>query len=233
MRASHHHRRTWELIPWYVNDTLDPAERDRVETHLATCAACRAEVELCEKLVAAGGRPEDLAPAPHPAQIDRLVERIAAEEPESAAPGRVVGPSRLSRPVYRLAAAIVILAAGAAGYLLGSAPLAGPRIDRPAEYRTLSRPDEAAAVTPDAPTLRVVFAPETPEREMRRILLDVGGEILGGPSRLGAYTVRPGVVEEGADPLTVVIHHLRSQPEVLLVEPVPGGAPGEPQEEKR
>lgn len=233
MSATREHRQAWDLIPWYVNDTLEPGERDRVEAHVAACPECRAEVVLCRELVEAGGRPEDLAPAPHPAQLDRLVDRIAAEEGKSGEPRRVPGLSRLSPPLRRLAAAAVILAAGAAGYLLASGPLGGPGIDRPAEYRTLSRPDAAAAVAPDGPALRVVFAPETPEKEIRRILLTVRGEIVGGPSSLGAYTVRPGAGEEGADPLSVVVHHLRRQPEVLLVEPVGGGAPGDIPEEER
>lgn len=230
MTAEHDHRRAWELIPWYVNGTLEPAERDRVEAHLAVCPDCRAEADLCRELVEAGGRPEDLAPAPHPAQLDRLVDRIAAESEE---PGRSDGPlSRLHRlpPAVRLlAAALVLLAVGLAGYLgaPGSDPDAGQGLgrdgSRAAEYRTLSQPETALDARPDGPVLRIVFAPSTPEEEVRRILLAVQGQIVGGPSPLGVYTVRPGAAEDGTDPLPVVLQHLRRQPEVLFVEPVGGG----------
>lgn len=227
MRATHDHRRVWELIPWHVNDTLDPAERDRVEAHLAACPECRAEVELCRQLVAAGGRPEDLAPAPHPAQLDRLVDRIAAEEgePRRAGSGRS-GSRRLLPGIRRLAAVLAILAAGVAGYLVapgtptGAGPAPGPGATPPAEYRTLSASEERPAVAPGAPVLRMVFAPATPEEEMRRILLAVRGEIVGGPSPLGVYTVRPATADGDEEPLTVVLQHLRRQPEVLFVEAV-------------
>nr|HRC86425.1 zf-HC2 domain-containing protein [Thermoanaerobaculia bacterium] len=33
------------LLPWYVNQTLDDTEIAWVESHLAECAECRAEVE--------------------------------------------------------------------------------------------------------------------------------------------------------------------------------------------
>ncbi len=35
---------TCELLPWWVNGSLEPDERRQVEDHLATCAACRAEL---------------------------------------------------------------------------------------------------------------------------------------------------------------------------------------------
>src|SRR5262245_32838546 len=37
--------RVGELLVLHVEGALDPAERARVEEHLAACAACRAEVE--------------------------------------------------------------------------------------------------------------------------------------------------------------------------------------------
>lgn len=220
MRATHDHRRAWELLPWYVNETLAPAERDRVEAHLATCPECRAEVDLCRDLVAAGGRPEDLAPAPHPAQLDRLVDRIASE---GEAPGRVSAiwarGLRLPRAARRLAAVLALLAAGVAGYWVApGAP--GPAPPSEAEFRTLSAPEARPLAPAGGPVLRMVFAPPTPEEEIRRILLEVRGEIVGGPSALGVYTVQPGIAKDGTEPLDVVVQHLRRQPEVLFVEAV-------------
>lgn len=228
MTAELDHRRAWELIPWYVNDTLEPSERDRVEAHLAACPDCRAEADLCRDLVEAGGRPEDLAPAPHPAQLDRLVDRLAAESEE---PGRIVRLAdrlhRLPPSVRRLAAAIALLAAGLAGYLAAPGAdrsrEASPESTRAAAYRTLSQPEEASVAPPGERMLRIVFAPATPEEEIRRILLAVRGEIAGGPSPLGVYTVRTGGAEDGTEPLAVVLQHLRREAGVLFVEPVDTG----------
>ncbi|HEX2253834.1 MAG TPA: zf-HC2 domain-containing protein [Thermoanaerobaculia bacterium] len=38
-------QRTRELLPWYLNRSLDEAERQEVERHLEACAGCRAELE--------------------------------------------------------------------------------------------------------------------------------------------------------------------------------------------
>jgi len=38
------HDRTLELLPWFLNGTLDAAERREVEAHLASCDACREEL---------------------------------------------------------------------------------------------------------------------------------------------------------------------------------------------
>jgi len=248
MTAVADHQTAWELIPWYVNGTLEAAERRLVERHLEGCSECRAEVELCRGLIDAGGRAEDLAPAPHPAQLDRLVERIVAEgeppEPERLAveadagggpvpsgrpPRRALSralASGLRGPGRLAAAALVILAAGAAGYLLGPRSGPEPEAPPPAEYRTLSRPEAPSGSLPGArpagPLLRVVFAPEAPEREIRGILLAVGGTVVDGPSSLGVYTVRLDAAPGREEPLPVVLDHMRREPRVLFVEAIEG-----------
>ena len=39
-----------ELLPWYVNGTLSPEERQRVEAHLDQCPSCRGEVQALRSL---------------------------------------------------------------------------------------------------------------------------------------------------------------------------------------
>ena len=39
------HRTTQELLPWYVNGTLEGGERAQVEAHLSACLPCRRELE--------------------------------------------------------------------------------------------------------------------------------------------------------------------------------------------
>ena len=65
----------------------------------------------------------------------------------------------------------------------------------------------------------MVFAESTPEAEIRRLLATVRGEIVGGPSPLGVYTV---ALPADGEPLPVVLSHLRAQPQIRFAEPVAG-----------
>ena len=39
------HREATLLLPWYVNGTLEGAERARTDRHVRECVACKGEVE--------------------------------------------------------------------------------------------------------------------------------------------------------------------------------------------
>ena len=49
-----------QILPWFMNGTLDSAERASFESHLAECRACRDEMSVIE--------------APHPADAGRGVD---------------------------------------------------------------------------------------------------------------------------------------------------------------
>lgn len=91
-----------ELLAGYVERSLDPDERARVESHLATCDRCREEVELASEAHGALTSLPELEP---PAGIPLAVRREMRREPRRA-------PSRLPR-IAGIAAAAAVLAAGA------------------------------------------------------------------------------------------------------------------------
>src|SRR5258708_21310213 len=74
------HENVWLLLPWYVNGTLEAAERRLVDEHLVGCALCREELGRCRGLSAALRSGEESAPSPHPIQLARLLERVEASE---------------------------------------------------------------------------------------------------------------------------------------------------------
>ncbi|HEX9671614.1 MAG TPA: zf-HC2 domain-containing protein [Thermoanaerobaculia bacterium] len=223
------------LLPWYVNGTLEAAERTALEDHLAGCPRCRGELAREEGLAATLRAAEDVAPAPHPAQLARLLGRLDGE-PRAERPPRRRPAARLAalwagtpRPVRWAVAAqalLVLVLAAVTGWRAevwgaDSVREAAAVENGGAEFRTLA--DEAPAAAPaGAARLRVLFAEETSAGAVRAILQRVGGRIVDGPSPLGVYTVE---VPAGpaADPLEVVLDHLRAQPEVRFAGEAAGG----------
>ena len=65
--------------------------------------------------------------------------------------------------------------------------------------------------------IRVVFADDITEKELRTLLASVGGTIIHGPSALGVYTVT--IPLAGRAQLGPVLEALRAHPQVRLAEP--------------
>jgi len=204
------HRQIWELIPWIVNGTAAPEERQQVERHLRDCADCRDEYALQMQLHAgmhAGAAAEHDA---HPA-LRRLLTRIDTVELPHDEP--LPRQETRGRWVQWLAAAVVVQAIGLA--LLGGALLTRPGVPG-ADYRTLS-----SAAPPSTATIRLVPSPQLPLADLQRLLSEqqlrivessADGRILGVAAR------------SGADDVAARIAQLRLQPGVLLAEPAAGAA---------
>ncbi|HEX7848650.1 MAG TPA: zf-HC2 domain-containing protein, partial [Sphingomonas sp.] len=79
------HEQVRQLLPWYINGTLEAGEMATVEAHLADCADCRADL-AAERVLA-----RDVAALPVDAEHawSMLSERIDAARP----------PRRLAEPV--------------------------------------------------------------------------------------------------------------------------------------
>lgn len=215
-RGDRLHRRVWDLLPWYANGTLEDGERRTVESHLAACSRCREELSACRGLGELLQQVPEVAPAPHPAHLARILEKIGDHE-------RAAWQSPLEslrnlltatpRPVRWALAAQLVLVLGLAGLDLARRPAQQPAA---ASYRTLS---DAPAVPGPSSRLRLVFAPGTTEQEIRDLLLGIRGQMISGPSSLGVYTVE---VPTGPDPLDEVLAHVRKHRQVSLAEPVAG-----------
>lgn len=98
-----------DLLPDLVNDRLGPSVRADVEAHLATCADCRAEVDLLRDVRATFGQ----TPA-----VD--VPKITAAIPAYRAPVRRVWVG------WRIAAAITVVVAGGSSVVLLNRTPASP-----------------------------------------------------------------------------------------------------------
>ncbi|HEX6200130.1 MAG TPA: zf-HC2 domain-containing protein [Thermoanaerobaculia bacterium] len=242
-------RPTVELLPWYVNGTLEAEESHRVERHLAGCTPCRGELALCREMATAIPAGESLAPASHPARLARLMDRLgeppAARERPSRA-GDIAGRLRRWResvaetapPVRWLMAgqlaaiAVLGVALVTAFLVLGGGEGSGTDPVGPGRtFRTLTDTPAAGAPAPAESTatapvpaagstrIRVVFDPSLTEADIRALLLELRAQVVGGPSPLGAYTLEVPAGGADADPPEVVLDHLRAQPGVRFAEP--------------
>ena len=68
-----------DLLPAYLNGTLQAGDERRVDEHLRGCAACRAELPSWEAVRGAVGVSQAALPTPSPAVFDRAMARIEAE----------------------------------------------------------------------------------------------------------------------------------------------------------
>lgn len=216
------HRQAWELLPWYVNGTLSGQDLDLVTGHLSSCAACAEEVARCRDLAVAVGAMSTVRTAPSAERLARLLARIDAIEAGGGTGGwrervrrgidglRELLQSTPTPARWALAAQsalVVVLVATVAWQMAVSPP-----------YRTLA--SGADPVGRGRAQIRVVFAEDISEREMRAVLARVDGRIIDGPSTVGAYTVQVPVPAAASDQVTRELDLLRSQPKVRLAEPI-------------
>jgi len=216
------HREAQEALPWLANGSLAGSELERVQAHLKGCAACRADLAALHTLRAAGtGAGPDCDPD---AALARLLPQLDALPPAQPSAPAPVPAQTSTLPGWRTRLAAndgrwLRVAVGAQCCVI--AVLAG-LLARPSggsqaqagDYRVLG----AAAGTQSR--LIVMFKPDTPERELRRLVLENGARIAGGPTATGAWVL---TTEQAAD---AVAGRLRGSAAVTLAEPL--GAEGRP-----
>jgi hypothetical protein len=199
-----------ELLPWYANGTLGAQDRDWVERYLALHPDSQSELAWHQSLIA---KICDSQPAvPETIGLDKVMSLIHADRPTLSQ--RISGfLSTLGlRPGAAFAAAAVIAVQGAVILNLLSASK-----DDAAELRTAK-----ATETNDRPMLKLNFAPDAKESEIRLLLMSVQGRLAGGPGQLGDYYV---VVPSGKE--AALAEKLKTNPIVQAVSLAPGLPPRE------
>ncbi|WP_341677488.1 zf-HC2 domain-containing protein [Niveibacterium sp. SC-1] len=203
------HRSVQALLPWYAREALDEAERQRVETHLAACAHCQAELDWERRLQAAhaelpaaAGDVEAGLAALH-ARLDAGPDRLAAWRARLARWGAAW---RTGPPVWRWALAVqaVLIVCLAATLLRPS--------DAPT-YRALGNASHGV-VAGDA---LVMFDADLSEARLRALLQESGARVVDGPTVAGAYVVRL------SDPQALA--RLQGQPGVRMAQALTPPAP--------
>ena len=166
------HQEVWELLPWYVNRTLETQERAHIEQHLVRCAACQAEITRCHYIATAVHLAEEPVLSPSPARFATLMAQIDATEPVGHPLRRwwatlrhalcrygalFSGTPRVARVLLAAEGALVLLLAAVLVWQVQSVP--------DALYTTLSRPMDRPAQL--SGQIRLVVADQMTARELR------------------------------------------------------------------
>jgi anti-sigma factor RsiW len=196
------------LLPWYVTGRLDAADTALVETHLAECPECAAEVRSERRLAM---QVASLAADAGPGWA-RLHRRLQLETRRDGKRrplfGRRTAPA-VGRAVPRwvgwaIAAQSALLVIGAAVF---QAPVEG------ALYHALG-----AAPADRSANAMVIFRPQTSERSLRLILRASHARLVDGPTAADAYVLHIPAAER-----TSQLTALRERPEIEVAEPIDSG----------
>lgn len=194
-------RRALELLPWYVNGTLDGAERELVGSQVLVSLTCRRELDRLRRFQQLIQR-DDVDAVATDRAFERLLARINSHDASSASRADRRGRFFSWIPLAVAAALIVALAV----------PL-GWWTSRPdttsATFETLSSPPPAH----DRARLHVVFAPDVTEAERLDLLARHGLTVVGRPTADGIVTL---TLADAADPAAVVAA-LKHEPRIRLV----------------
>jgi anti-sigma factor RsiW len=202
------HERIQTLLPWFVTGRLDSDEQAEVAAHLASCPHCREEEVLERRLASEISR---MSP-PIDQGWSALKARIAAANRRPrwrAGRGADAQSTRRWNVTWLLAAQAAMLIA-AVVWVAVDAP-GGSR----GAYHTLSGP----ASTSQGNALLMV-RPDTTQAVLRADLDGGRARIVDGPTAAGAYVLRVAPADRAA-----FLTRLRGRPEVIVAEPLDGGAP--------
>lgn len=193
-----------ELLPWYVNDTLEEHERQRVRVHLESCEDCRQDLELLSQLRNAvrTESPSPLVPEPRGDELLAALDRGERQD------------GLRHRRQWLAAAAAAVLAVGTA--LIMVAPwVSSP--DTPTQYETATSSPTISAIN-----FIVELEFESGIDESTRSEFFSAIEAANTPIRLDQrsyrLTLAPGSLS--LSDLEVYIDGIRSMPEVSAVEVV-------------
>jgi predicted anti-sigma-YlaC factor YlaD len=178
------HQEVSALIPWYVNDTLEDRDCQRVTSHLASCSSCRDDLAAQRRIYEAiDAQPSvDYVPA---ASLKRLLARIdtqSAESPPVTAPAALPRSSAPNSWRTWMAASVAGLAV-ALGLFAGDHWLQAERLEP--NYRTVT----ISASRPSGEVIRAVFSPTITLVELQGILDEAQLKIVSGPTEAGVYSL--------------------------------------------
>jgi hypothetical protein len=179
------HEEITAMLPWYVNATLNSADRQRVDAHLSVCATCREDLAF-EGRVFEGVRAQTAIEYIPVASLNRLRARLDTNPVVSTGMPMTSQPRRRRHLLAwrgMLAASVAIMALAVA--LLAADRWMQYRSQSAAHYYTVT---SAAPRVPDE-AIRAVFSPSITLVELQRVLDESHVRIVSGPTEAGVYSL--------------------------------------------
>ncbi len=215
--ANDPHRHIIEILPWYVNGSLDPREAIEVEAHLAVCPRCQKELQWCRDIAHSVRTMDDQQWVPSPGHFDRLMEEVNASSPVQR--WTMAWRDRFTRFVQSIRQSPAEMRWMLAMQTVTVVVLAGALIvlmphKQPEYYQTLSSPTKADPN--DVPRVQIALSEDTKEEEIRSLLLAMHASIVQGPNSLGVYVVA--LPKQPPSQLAQVLRELRAHPKVRFAE---------------
>ncbi len=200
-------REALELLPWYVNGTLEGEERELVSRQVLASLTCRKELERLRSLHRLIQR-DDPETAATGRAFERLMARIEATGAASTSRARHLGKAF----TWTRLALVASVTAAVSMQLWWSADAPSPT---PRTYVTLTSSQPAVS---GSAQLRVVFAPDVAETERMELLASHGLVIAGPPRHDGVVMLR---FSDGTDQPAIVAA-LKRDPRIIFVTSPPG-----------
>lgn len=205
------HVQAWELIPWVLNGSADPAQRQSLEAHLRQCPDCREEMQFQQQLRQA--MQQESAARDEAGDADAALRRFWAQEqaPSEAAPLLKGGRPRFLGFDWprAMAAALLVQALGLGLLWQRYSGLAQ-------DYQVLSQP--AAPATGLTPRIRLVPSPHLQLGELQALLQSHGLLLVQSSSEGQFFGLAPH--PETRKSVPELVKALRAEPGVLLAEPL-------------
>ena len=211
------HQKVWDLLPWYVNHSLDPAEQDIVNKHVKTCITCRIELNQQQQVLAKIQQTDLLQQVSQVsfAQLKRKIE----EQPKFYTLTKHNEPKKEPKLFSHQFLSFLKYTALAASLLLLALPfMSDSRMDQSeltGDYRTLAN---SIAGEQRSNRIHIVFADPSNPEQIETILGNVSGHIVKGPSQHGVYEVQIGNQQTDSQEVKDAISYLRKNTLVIFAE---------------
>jgi hypothetical protein len=199
------HQQVQQLLPWFVNGTLEAAERHLVEEHLAACTECATDLTHERKFADAYVSFD----APATNGWTALKERAVTAQATRSSSRRHWFAARPGRLAAIAASQLLLVTASVTAYRVlseGEQPV----------YHVLGA--EGTTLPPEGNVV-VIFRPDVTEQAMRMTLLAAQARIVNGPTRASGYVLAVAPTER-----THALELLRARSEILLAQPIDGAS---------